>query len=128
MTPNTHPRISEALVGAVVELSEGRAVARLTATGVMAADERGLTHGGFTFGLADYAAMLAVNDPNVVLGGADCRFLAPVTTGQTMVARAEITQTKGKKRVVDATVEVDGKAVFTGTLTCFVLEQHVLAG
>ncbi len=111
MTPNTHPRISEALVGAVVELSEGRAVARLTATGVMAADERGLTHGGFTFGLADYAAILA-----------------PVTTGQTMVARAEITQTKGKKRVVDATVEVDGKAVFTGTLTCFVLEQHVLAG
>jgi acyl-coenzyme A thioesterase PaaI-like protein len=44
----------------------------------MAADQRGLVHGGFTFGLADYAAMVAVNDPNVVLGAAEVRFLAPV--------------------------------------------------
>ena len=30
------------------------------------------------FGAADYAAMLAVNDPNVVLGNAELRFVAPV--------------------------------------------------
>ena len=48
----------------------------------MAADGRGLVHGGFTFGLADFAAMCAVNDPNVVLGAATCKFLAPVQVGR----------------------------------------------
>ena len=42
-----------------------RAVAALTTDPEMAADDRGLVHGSFTFGLADYAAMLAVNDPSL---------------------------------------------------------------
>lgn len=32
----------------------------------MAADEYRLVHGGFIFGLADYAVMLAINEPTVV--------------------------------------------------------------
>jgi acyl-coenzyme A thioesterase PaaI-like protein len=48
----------------------------------MAVDDRGLVHGGFVFGLADHAAMLAVNDPNVVLGAASTRFLKPVRVGE----------------------------------------------
>jgi acyl-coenzyme A thioesterase PaaI-like protein len=47
----------------------------------MVVDAHGLVHGGFVFGLADYAAMLAVNDPNVVLGAAEARFLKPVRRG-----------------------------------------------
>jgi acyl-coenzyme A thioesterase PaaI-like protein len=124
----THPNISAELVGRAIELAPGRAVAELVATTAMAADDRGLVHGGFTFGLADFAAMLAVNDPNVVLGGAETRFLAPVVVGETMVARAEVSVTRGKKRTIETTVQVGERTVFEGTLTCFVLEQHVLEG
>jgi len=43
----------------------------------MAVDQMGLVHGGFTFGAADFAAMAAVNDPNVVLVSSECRFFKP---------------------------------------------------
>lgn len=125
MEANTHLEISARLVGAPVEIGPGRAVARLAAVAEMAADERGLVHGGFAFGLADYAAMLAVNDPNVVLGASECRFLAPVVVGETMTARAQVEEEKGGKRLVRCVVETDRK-VFEGSFTCFVLEKHVL--
>ena len=126
MDQRTHLGISSALVGAATTIGEGTATAHLTATAEMGADDRGLVHGGFTFGLADYAAMCAVNDPNVVLGGAATRFLGPVRVGQTMIATATVTAAKGRKRTVEVNVQVDGKQVMTGELTCFVLDHHVL--
>lgn len=124
--PNTHLGIDPELCGVPVELAPGRAVTRFTAAARMAADERGLVHGGFVFGLADYAAMLAVNDPFVVLGAADARFLAPVRVGDVVLATASVTQDKGKKRVVEASAAVGDTAVFTATFTTFVLDAHVL--
>lgn len=126
MKQNTHLRIDPELVGKVTELAEGRAVAELTATARMAADERGLVHGGFTFALADFAAMAAVNDPNVVLGASSVKFLKPVTVGQVMVAEAAVTASEGKKRLLDAVVRVNGEKVLEGQLTAFVLPRHVL--
>jgi acyl-coenzyme A thioesterase PaaI-like protein len=121
----THLGISETYVGAATELAEGYAKATLASIPEMAADDRGLVHGGFTFGLADYAAMLAVNDPHVVLGAAQTRFLAPVRVGETMVAEARVTASEGKKRTVQVEVSTDRK-VFEGEFTCFVLKSHVL--
>lgn len=126
MKSNTHLSISPTWVGTPVELAEGRAVARLETRGEMCADEAGLIHGGFTFGLADYSAMLAVNDPHVVLGGAETKFLAPVRCGETMLAIAEVVSSQGKKRQVDCRVAVGDRLVFEGRFTCFVLERHIL--
>lgn len=126
MDQNTHHKIDRELVGEAVEITEGRAVAKLTATDRMAADERGLVHGGFTFALADYAVMLAVNDPYVVLGGSEVKFLKPVTVGQTMLAEARVAESAGKKRVAEVAVSVDGVKVMEGTMTAFVLPRHVL--
>ena len=127
MNINTHGRISERLVGKPIEVQGGtRAIVELTATEEMAADSTGLTHGGFTFGLADYAAMLAVNHPNVVLGSAQAKFTAPVKTGDTMRAEATITKIDGKKSEVNIDVKVGEQKVFTGTFLCYSLEKHVL--
>ena len=98
----------------------------LIAVDEMAADEMGLVHGGFVFGLADYAAMLAVNDPHVVLGSASTTFLKPVKVGESLVAEAKVTAVKGKKRTVSVVVKRDTVPVFEGELICFVLENHVL--
>ncbi len=124
---NTHRQASSQWVGELVDIAPGKAVARLVTRPEMAVDDMGLVHGSFAFGLADYAAMLAVNDPNVVLGGAETRFLAPVKSGETMLAQASVLETKGKMRVVSCSVRTD-RVVFEGTFTCFVLEKHVLAG
>ena len=124
--PNTHLLINPELVGTPTALAPGRAEVELSTTPSMAADERGLVHGGFIFGLADYAAMLAVNDPFVVLGAADTRFTKPVVVGDTIRAKAEVQEESGKKRVVSVTAERGDDIVFEGTFTCFVLPAHVL--
>jgi uncharacterized protein (TIGR00369 family) len=126
MEARTHLAANSSLVGEPLELDEGRATAALATSETMQVDEQGLVHGGFVFGLADYAAMLAVNDPLVVLGSASTKFLKPVRAGARVLASARVTETKGKKRIVEVAATVDGDPVFEGTFTCFVLEQHVL--
>lgn len=124
--PHTHVAIDHSLCGAPVWLSQGHAEVMLTTLPVMAVDERGLVHGGFVFGLADHAAMLAVNDPNVVLGAASTRFLLPLRVGEVVVARATVSAEAGRKRSVVVEVRRGDEPVMTGEFTCFVLERHVL--
>jgi acyl-coenzyme A thioesterase PaaI-like protein len=126
--PQTHLAIDRRLCGEPLEIAEGSAAVAWTALPEMAADERGLVHGGFVFGLADYAAMLAVNHPNVVLGSAEVRFLKPVTVGERLVARAEVEETDGRKSRVRVEVRRGEEEVMSGSFSCFTLERHVLDG
>ncbi len=125
MVLKTHLAIDKSLCGEVVELREGYAKVRLVTTQQMAADERGLVHGGFTFGAADFAAMAAINDPNVVLVAAQVRFLAPVVVGDVVECEA-IAQNKEKKAEVAVTAKVGDKEVMSGVFTTYTLEKHVL--
>ena len=128
MESRTHLAIDRRLCGIALELEEGRAQVGFVATPEMVADDRGLVHGGFIFGLADYAAMLAVNDANVVLGASKTRFVAPVAVGDTVVAEAHRTEQAGRKHVIEVTARVGETTVLTGTFTTFVLDGHVLDG
>ncbi len=127
MDIRTHRQIHPGLCGRPVETGTGYCRTALDTTPEMAVDETGLVHGGFVFGLADHAAMVAVNDPNVVLGAAEVKFLKPVVSGQTVVAEARVVTETGKKRIVEATVRRDRETVFSGTFVCFVLDRHVLS-
>lgn len=126
----THKKADQELCGHPLELAPGRSKVALTTSGRMAVDDKGLVHGGFVFGLADYAAMLAVNDPHVVLGGAEVRFTRPVQAGEALTAEAVVEEVDKKKQVVTVIVrrgENDRKdEVFRGSFSCFVLERHVL--
>jgi acyl-coenzyme A thioesterase PaaI-like protein len=128
MEQHTHHAIDARLCGRPEEIAEGRARVALETSAAMAADERGLVHGGFTFGLADYAAMLAVNEPTVVLGGAQLRFLRPVVVGERLEAEATVEKSEGKKRTVRVVVRRAGEPVLEGELQCFVPERHILDG
>ena len=74
----THLKINESLSGKIIELKNGYSKVVLETSINMRTDKSGLIHGGFIFSMADYAAMVAVNHPNVVLGGANVKFLKPV--------------------------------------------------
>ncbi len=127
----THLGLDRPHCGQPLAVEEGSAVVGFEALPEMAADERGLVHGGFVFGLADHAAMLAVNHPNVVLGSAEVRFLKPVAVGEKLEARATVEETDGLKSRVRVEVKRSGvapEAVMAGTFLCFVLERHVLDG
>lgn len=128
---NTHQRIHPDWVGTPVVVDDGVAEVTLVLRDEMRGDDTGLVHGGFTFGLADYAAMLAVNEPTVVLAKADTAFLAPTQVGDEVCAKAKVTSSDGKKRIVDVVVECvvgdEATAVFKGTFHCVVPRKHVLA-
>ena len=124
--PQTHLGIDRRLCGEPLEIGEVSAAVAWTALPEMAADERGLVHGGFVFGLADYAAMLAVNHPNVVLGSAEVRFLKPVVVGERLVARAAVEESDGRRSRVRVEVKRGEETVMSGTFACFTLERHVL--
>ncbi len=126
MTLATHLGIDASLCGTVTDLSPGWAVVRLVTLPVMAADEMGLVHGGFVFGAADFAAMAAVNDPFVVLAGAECKFLKPVQVGQTVTLTAQVTSREGRKSLVDVVAECESLPIFRATFKCAVLDRHVL--
>ena len=126
MTLQTHLKIDERLSGRVTALREGYARVLLNTSKMMTADAEGLTHGGFLFSAADYAAMAAVNDPYVVLGSSEVRFLAPVAKGESVIFDAHVTQTKGRKHTVAVTGISQEKKVFEGSFAAFVLEGHVL--
>jgi uncharacterized protein (TIGR00369 family) len=126
MKIDTHCHIDQALCGKPLFVESGNSKVELVTTPQMAADEQGLVHGGFIFSAADYAAMIAVNHPHVVLGAADVKFLKPVRVGETVIAQAQVQEVKGKKYWVSVNVTKAGEALFQGMFTCFVLDRHVL--
>ncbi|RME27365.1 MAG: PaaI family thioesterase [Deltaproteobacteria bacterium] len=122
----THPAIDRELCGEPIALGPGTATVRLHTVPRMAVDSRGLVHGGFVFGAADYAAMLAVNDPLVVLGAASIRFVGPVAVGEDVVIVAERIEERGRRHKIEVNARVGEREVLTGTLTAYVVERHVL--
>ena len=126
MEQRTHEKIAAHLCGTPLAISEGRARVALEVSAEMAADGRGLAHGGFTFGLADYAAMLAVNEPTVVLAGATLKFLGPVVVGDRVEAEATVDRQDGKKRWVKVVVKRAGQPVLEGEFFAVVPDRHIL--
>lgn len=127
MNINTHLDIDRVLCGEPILLSDNVCIVTLHLTERMRADSLGLVHGGFIFGAADYAAMLAVNEPNVVLGNAEVRFVQPSRVGETLRFEARVVAVEGKQRkvVVNGSNESDVQ-VFHANFYCFVPAHHVL--
>jgi len=122
---NTHQRINKELCGNVVELSEGYAKVELLTTREMVVDQMGLVHGGFTFAAADFTAMAAVNDPNVVLVSSECRFLSPVKVGDTVIFEARERYHESRKRRIHVVGKFKDIKVFEGNFLAVVLDRHV---
>lgn len=126
VTLRTHDLINHRYSGDLDELKEGYAKVSLVTTDEMRVDSFGLVHGGFIFCAGDFAAMAAVNDPNVVLSSANSEFLSPVRVGDEVVFEATVRHKDGRKREVKVVGSVLDIKVFQATLKTVVLEKHVL--
>jgi acyl-CoA thioesterase len=122
----THERINQELNGEIILLENGYVETKLITTADMVADDVGLIHGGFIFSGADYAAMLAVNERNVVLVGSDCQFLSPVKFHDEINFVAKVRHKEGKKRNVHVEAFVLDIKVFEGEFKTVITDRHVL--
>lgn len=126
MRQKTHQMVNTNLCGIPIELKENFAQVKLQTTEEMIVDDTGLIHGGFIFGLADFCAMLTVNHPNVVLGGAEVQFLKPVEVNDTLIANGNLINMNGKALHVKVEVLRKKELIFDGKFTCFIPKNHVL--
>ena len=122
----THENINRDLSGELLKLERGYVKSRLTTISEMVVDDQGLIHGGFIFGAADFAAMAAVNEKNVVLVGSDCQFLSPVKFGDEVNFVARVRHKEGRKRNVYVEAHVLDIKVFEGEFKTVITDRHVL--
>ncbi len=123
---DTHEDVNHDLSGSVEKLEVGYAKVNLVTLEEMRADKHGLVHGGFIFSAADFAAMAAVNERNVVLVASECQFLSPVRVGDEVVFEAKVRHKEGRKRNVNVQAFVFDIKVFEGEFKTVVTENHVL--
>jgi acyl-coenzyme A thioesterase PaaI-like protein len=122
----THLNIDKTFSGDLLELDKGKAKVSFMTTKEMGVDDYSLVHGGFIFGAADFAAMAAVNEPNVVLAEAHTKFLAPVEVGKVVVFEATASHISTRTRDVKVIGLMGEIKVFEGEFKCVVLEKHAL--
>jgi acyl-CoA thioesterase len=122
----THENTNQDLCGEIEKLDIGFVKLKLVTTHDMIADSMGLIHGGFIFSAADFAAMAAVNERNVVLVASECQFLSPVKFGDIVNFTAKVRHKEGRKRNVHVIGNVLEIKVFEGEFKTVVTERHVL--
>ncbi|WP_294962145.1 PaaI family thioesterase [Sulfurimonas sp.] len=123
---NTHENTNRYLNGEILKLERGYVELRLTTISEMVVDDQGLIHGGFIFSAADFAAMAAVNERNVVLVGSDCQFLSPVKFGDEVNFVARVRHKEGRKRNIHVEAHVLDIKVFEGEFKTVITDRHVL--
>jgi acyl-CoA thioesterase len=122
----THQKINRDLCGEIEKMDVGYVESKLTTTVDMVADNMDLIHGGFIFSAADFAAMLAVNERNVVLVACDSQFLSPVKLGDNVTFKAKVRHKEGRKRNIHVVGLVGDIKIFEAEFKTVVTERHVL--
>jgi acyl-coenzyme A thioesterase PaaI-like protein len=122
----THERINQGMCGEIMKHEIGYVELRLETLHEMLADDIGLIHGGFIFSAADYAAMAAVNEKNVVLVASDCQFLSPVKYHDEVNFIAKVRHKEGRKRNVHVEGYVLEIKVFEGEFKTVITDKHIL--
>jgi acyl-coenzyme A thioesterase PaaI-like protein len=122
----THLKIKSALVGNLTELSKNSSKVVLQTTHEMSVDEFGLIHSGFLFGSAEYAAVAAVNEPNVVVIGCRSKFFAPAKVGDLINFEAKGRFEDARKREIKVIGMINEIKVFEGLFQAVLLEHHIL--
>ncbi|EEO25757.1 hypothetical protein [Helicobacter winghamensis] len=113
--------------GVIKEQRYGKASVLLEVTNKMVLDKQGLVHSGYLFSSAAYCALLAVNEPNGIMIGAEVKFLAPIELSNEVLFRAETLQEDTKKREVKVEGFVLDIKIFDAIFYVAVFDKHVLS-
>jgi acyl-coenzyme A thioesterase PaaI-like protein len=122
----THQKIKNIYVGSLSALAKNSAKVILQTTNEMTVDEFGLIHNGFIFGAAEYAAVAAINEENIVIIGCRSKFFAPAKIGDIITFEAKGRFEDARKREVKVLGIINEIKVFEGVFQAVLLEHHIL--
>jgi acyl-coenzyme A thioesterase PaaI-like protein len=123
---NSHQKIRKSLCGNIISLEQGYSKTTLQTTDEMSVDTLGLIHSGFIFGAAEYAAVTAINEKNLVIISSKTKFLAPAKNGDLVEFEAKAKFEDLRKREVKVIGEINEIKIFEGVFQAVVLENHIL--
>jgi acyl-coenzyme A thioesterase PaaI-like protein len=86
-----------------------------------------MIHAGFLFNAASFAAIAAINKPNVVLVVARCNFLAALKVADEVIFEARAMQNTARKRAVTVEGPIGKIKVFDGEFSAGVTDRHTLS-
>ena len=113
--------------GTLQELAFGESKVLFETNSKMLLDKTGLIHSGNIFSSAAYAALLAINEPNGVVIGAEVKFLAPIELGNEILFNAKALQEDTKKREVKVEGFVLDIKIFDAMFYVAVFDNNVLS-
>jgi len=122
----THQTIKNIYVGNLTALSKNSSNVILQTTRDMTVDELGLIHNGFIFGAAEYAAVCAINEENIVVIGCRSKFFAPARLGDIITFEAKGKFEDARKREIKVTGIINDIKIFEGIFQAVLLEHHIL--
>ena len=109
--------VTNAAPGTAVTVTPGFSRVELVTSGNMTSPGSEFVRGGVVFGVADYAAMLALDQPGAMLQAAEVQFIRPVKVDELIIAEAHARIRHGKKRHVTVTVSHGAEKVLQGEFT-----------
>ena len=118
--------INQSIVGFLEEIVPGEATVKLVCTDDMVADQKGLIHTGFMFNSANYAALLAINEPNAITIVSKANFLLPAVLDDEVIFKARAMQTESRKRVVRVDGFLRDNKIFEAEFSIVVMDRHIL--
>ncbi len=122
----THKKVRSTLSGNIIHMEKGHAKTTLQTTKEMSVDDLGLIHSGFIFGAAEYAAVVSINEENLVIIGAKSKFLAPAKNGDLIEFEAIAKFEDARKREIKVTGSINEIKIFDGIFQAIILEKHIL--
>ncbi len=123
---NTHQKIKKSLVGNIILLEKGHSKTALKTNEELVVDTLGLIHNGFIASAAEFAAVAAINEENIVVISSKAKFLAPAKNGDLVEFDAIARFEDARKREVKVIGEINEIKIFEGIFQAVVLEKHIL--
>ena len=120
-------KLRSSFTGDIVELEDGYVKTKFEPTDEMVIDDYKLIHNGFIFNAADFAAMVAVNNPYLVIITSNTKFLAPIELGNVVDFEAKVVHKYARKREIKVIGTVSDIKVFEGLFLVVILDQHILS-
>ena len=122
----THVELDPNLVGRVDHLNEDESHTTLNTTKAMHADEERLVHSGFIGSSAEYAALIAVNEPNAMIYSVSSQYFSCARVGEDVTFKATVQHTEGHKRNVTVIGSIESIKVYRANIIVIIPEYHPL--
>ena len=118
---------AQEIVGDLLEIDpDNSGLSLLDTTPEMGIEKSGIIRGHIIFAQANSLANAIVDADVALTGEATVKFLAPVRSGERILAKARVIKEKGRKKEIEVIMKTKKSLVFKGTFTIYCL-NHELA-